>query len=148
MSPEITSDIKKVSPGRQKSVPPKKLSGNSLNNNYYGTKKTASVLKGQVKLREKKLKDGSTSLYLDINVKGKRYKEYLKLYLVNPITPSDKGHNRQILAAANASRARRELDIINGRFDIEQPVKEGVRFLDFYQKMCEERLKTPDSNGN
>ncbi len=112
------------------------------------TKKTASVLKGQVKLREKKLKDGSTSLYLDINVKGKRYKEYLKLYLVNPVTPSDKEHNRQILAAANATRARRELDIINGRFDIEQPVKEGVRFLDFYRKMCEERLKTPDSNGN
>ena len=112
------------------------------------TKKTASVLKGQVKLREKKLKDGSTSLYLDINVKGKRYKDYLKLYLVNPITPSDKEYNRQILAAANATRARRELDIINGRFDIEQPVKEGVRFLDFYRKMCEERLKTPDSNGN
>ena len=39
MSPEITSDIKKVSPGGQKSVPPKKLSGNSLNNNYYGNKK-------------------------------------------------------------------------------------------------------------
>lgn len=112
------------------------------------TKKTASVRKGQVKLREKKLKDGSTSLYLDINMKGKRYKEYLKLYLVNPITPSDKERNRQILAAANATRARRELDIINGRFEIEQPVKEGVRFLDFYRKMCEDRLKTPDSNGN
>lgn len=39
MSPEITSDIKKVSPGGQKIVPPKKLSGNSLNNNYYGNKK-------------------------------------------------------------------------------------------------------------
>ena len=43
-------------------------------------KKTASVQRGQVKLREKKLKDGSSSLYLDINVGGKRHKEYLKLY--------------------------------------------------------------------
>ena len=30
-------------------------------------KKSASVQRGQVKLREKKLKDGSSSLYLDIN---------------------------------------------------------------------------------
>lgn len=43
-------------------------------------KKSASVQRGQVKLREKKLKDGSSSLYLDINVGGKRHKEYLKLY--------------------------------------------------------------------
>ena len=33
-------------------------------------KKSASVQRGQVKLREKKLKDGSSSLYLDINVGG------------------------------------------------------------------------------
>ena len=45
-------------------------------------KKSASVQRGQVKLREKKLKDGSSSLYLDINVGGKRHKEYLKLYQV------------------------------------------------------------------
>ena len=44
-------------------------------------KKSASVQRGQVKLREKKLKDGSSSLYLDINVGGKRHKEYLKLQL-------------------------------------------------------------------
>lgn len=112
------------------------------------TKKTANVQKGQVKLREKKLKDGSTSLYLDINVNGKRYKEYLKLYLVNAPTPAAKEQNRQTLIAANATRAKRELEIINGRFEIDQPKKEGVRFLEFYRKMCEERLKTPDSNGN
>ena len=67
------------------------------------TKKTANVQKGQVKLREKKLKDGSTSLYLDINVNGKRYKEYLKLYLVNAPTPAAKEQNRQTLIAANAT---------------------------------------------
>lgn len=112
------------------------------------TKKSTSVQRGQVKLREKKLKDGSTSLYLDITMKGKRYKEYLKLYLVNPTNPTEKEQNRHVLAAAHAMRARRELDIINGKFEIEQPVKEGVRFLDYYRKMCEERLKTPDSMGN
>ena len=33
-------------------------------------KKSASVQRGQGKLREQKLKDGSSSLYLDINVGG------------------------------------------------------------------------------
>lgn len=45
-------------------------------------------------------------------------------------------------------RARRELEIINGKFDISQPKQEGVRFLEYYRKMCEDRLKTPDSKGN
>ena len=111
-------------------------------------KKSASVQRGQVKLREKKLKDGSSSLYLDINVGGKRHKEYLKLYQVVPTTAQEREQNRQALAAANAMRARRELEIINGKFDITQPKQGGVRFLDYYRQMCEDRLKTPDSNGN
>lgn len=45
-------------------------------------------------------------------------------------------------------RARRELDLISGKYEIGMPKKEGVRFLDYYRKMCEDRLKTPDSNGN
>ena len=94
-------------------------------------KKSASVQRGQVKLREKKLKDGSSSLYLDINVGGKRQKEYLKLYQVVPTTPQEREQNRQALAAANAMRAKRELEIINGKFDITQPKQEGVRFLDY-----------------
>ena len=40
--------------------------------------KTTPNAKGQVKLREKALADGSKSLYLDINMNGKRHKEYLK----------------------------------------------------------------------
>lgn len=60
----------------------------------------------------------------------------------------EREQNRQALAAANAMRARRELDIINGKFDISKPKQVGVRFLDYYRKMCEDRLKTPDSRGN
>ena len=124
------------------------FSGNLQKQETMATKKTAKAPKGQVKLREKKLKDGSSSLYLDINVGGKRHKEYLKLYLVVPTNAQDKEVNRQTLAAANAMRARRELEIINGKFDISQPKQEGVRFLEYYRKMCEDRLKTPDSKGN
>lgn len=112
--------------------------------------KTTPKAKGQVKLREKVLADGSKSLYLDINTDGKRHKEYLKLYLTVATTAVEREKNKQTLAAANAMAARRQIDIINGEFDIKQPKKnkEGVRFLDYYRKMCEERLKTPDSLGN
>lgn len=113
------------------------------------TKKTTPNAKGQVKLREKVLADGSKSLYLDINVNGKRHKEYLKLYLTVATTAAEKEKNKQTLAAANAMQARRQIEIVNGEFDIKQPKKkDGVRFLDYYRKMCEERLKTPDSLGN
>lgn len=112
--------------------------------------KTTPNAKGQVKLREKALADGSKSLYLDINMNGKRHKEYLKLYLTVATTAAEREKNKQTLAAANAMAARRQIEIINGEFDIKQPKsnKEGVRFLDYYRKMCEERLKTPDSLGN
>ena len=79
---------------------------------------------------------------------GKRHKEYLKLYLVEPTNTKDRELNRNTLAAANARRAQRELEIINDKFDISKPKAEGVRFLDYYCKMCEDRLKTPDSKGN
>ena len=71
-------------------------------------KKSASVQRGQVKLCDKKLKDGSSSLYLDIIVGGKRHKEYLKLYQVVPTTPQEREQNRQALAAAYTMRAKRE----------------------------------------
>lgn len=65
-------------------------------------KQSSSTQRVQVKLREMKLADGSSSLYLDIYVGGNRVKEYLKLYLVVPTTAAEKEQNRQTLAAANA----------------------------------------------
>ncbi len=76
-------------------------------------KQTSTTQRGQVKLREKKLADGSSSLYLDIYSNGKRVKEYLKLYLVVPNTAIEKEQNRQTLAVANSMRAKRELDLFN-----------------------------------
>ena len=77
-------------------------------------KNSSTVHKGQVKLREKKLANGNSSLYLDILHDGKRHKEYLKLYLVVARTAAEREQNRQILSVANAMRSRRELEIING----------------------------------
>ena len=111
-------------------------------------KKSSTVHKGQVKLREKKLANGGSSLYLDILDDGKRHKEYLKLYLIPARTAAEREQNKQTLSVANAMRSRRQLEIINGEYDIAMPKKAEVYFLDYYRRLCEERHKTPDTNGN
>lgn len=80
--------------------------------------KTTPNAKGQDKLREKVVADESKSLYLGINMNGKRHKEYLKLYLTVATTAAERERNKQTLAAANAMAARRQIEIINGEFDI------------------------------
>lgn len=44
--------------------------------------KTTRKLKEPVRIRTKKLADGSESLYLDIYQNGKRSYEFLKMYLL------------------------------------------------------------------
>ena len=69
------SEATTMSPGDRKSVPRNKSRWLFLKRLMtMAKKKSASVQRGQVKLREKKLKDGSSSLYLDINVGGKRHR--------------------------------------------------------------------------
>ena len=51
------------------------------------TTKKSTRLKEPVKVRTKKLADGSESYYLDIYVDGKRSYEFLKLYLLPEINP-------------------------------------------------------------
>ena len=97
-------------------------------------KKSSTVHKGQVKLREKKLANGGSSLYLDILNDGKRHKEYLKLYLIPARTAAEREQNKQTLSVANAMRSRRQLEIINGEYDIAMPKKAEVYFLDYFLK--------------
>ena len=55
------------------------------------TTRKSTRLKEPVKVRTKKLADGSESYYLDIYVDGKRSYEFLKLYLLPEINPMVKG---------------------------------------------------------
>lgn len=68
-------------------------------------------LKEPVRLREKPLKDGNKSLYLDIYHKGIRKYEYLKLYLVPELTPLEKEHNKETIKIAEQIKAERVLQI-------------------------------------
>jgi integrase len=70
-------------------------------------------IKEPIRLRQKQLKNGNVSLYLDLYINGKREYEFLKLYLIPEITKRDKGYNQQILQLANSIKAKRIIDIQN-----------------------------------
>lgn len=95
----------------------------------------SNIKKDPVRLRKRKLATGLQSLYLDIYVDGKRSYEYLRLYLVEEKTRQDKEHNRDTMALAEAVKAERLLEVINGKFGF--GVKKNILFKDFYMSICE-----------
>ncbi len=103
--------------------------------------------KEPVRLREKKLADGSKSLYLDIYKDGRRTKEYLKLYLIAERSKADIMQNKETLATAQAIKAKRQIEMQNGDYSFTRQYKEDTLFLEYYRKMCTARMKT-DSTGN
>lgn len=94
-----------------------------------------------VQLREKPLKDGGKSLYLDINANGRRTYEFLKIYLKPETDASAKRENRTMLAAAEAIRAKRILEIQEGKAGIKPCSKKN--FVEFVLE--EVKAKKPNS---
>ena len=76
-------------------------------------KKNEMKAKEPVKLRFKKLSNANLSIYLDIYYKGKRYYEFLKLYLTPERFPEDRDKNRITLRLANSIKAQRIIDLQN-----------------------------------
>lgn len=68
-----------------------------------------------VTLREKSLKDGRKSLYLDYYAKGERKYEFLRLYY----DPKNSEEKKRVKKLANAIRSQREVDIQNNKFGFE-----------------------------
>ena len=91
-------------------------------------------VKEPVRLRQKKLSGGNTSLYLDIYHNGRREYEFLKLYLIPERTKADKEQNRQTMQIANSIKAKRIIDIQSGSFDLRSPVSNQVLFFDFFEQ--------------
>ena len=103
--------------------------------------------KEPIRLRGRKTPTGLTSLYLDVYVDGRRSYEYLKLYLVQEKTRSDKEKNRQTLQLAEAIRAKRVVELRNGQYGFRNKQSEKIRFFDYYRSLCEKRLGS-ESRGN
>lgn len=65
----------------------------------------------KITIRTRTLKTGSRSIYLDFYEKGKRWNEYLNLYLVPDDAPDAKRLNEAVMAKANEIKSKRMLGI-------------------------------------
>lgn len=83
-------------------------------------KKKTTKLKEPVRVRTKKLANGSESFYLDIYVNGKRTYEFLKMYLLPEINSKVKEQNKATRAAVEAIKSQRIIEITNGKAGIKR----------------------------
>lgn len=90
-----------------------------------------------VHIRTRKLGNGNESIFLDIVFGGKRKQEYLKLYLLAGNSREVKARNKETMKLANAVKAKRIIEIQNGKFSFENNDKKGISFLDYYDKVVE-----------
>lgn len=94
--------------------------------------------KEPVRLREKTLSDGVRSLYLDIYLNGRRSYEFLKLYLQPDSDRKAREANKEILALANAIKAQRLLQIMSGKYGIENAEPSEIRLSAFIDEIIKE----------
>ena len=93
-------------------------------------RKKSSRLKEPVKVRTKKLADGSESYYLDIYVDGRRSYEFLKLYLLPEINPMVREQNRATKAAVEAIKSRRIIELTHSKAGLKKTSVRSGMLLD------------------
>lgn len=108
--------------------------------------KRNSKSKEPVRIRFKKLANGSVSVYLAINVNGRRTYDYLKLYLVPETDQAAKLQNRQTMEAVYAIKAQRILQITNGAAGIKKDMRNKMRLVDWL-KIYQDRQVNKGKRG-
>ena len=103
--------------------------------------------KEPVTIRLKSLANGCKSVYLDIYRDGVRSYEFPKLYIIPEKTPADKAANLATLDAANAIKARRVKEIINGEAGIKKAPGKHIRLLDWMKQRQERAGKAAKDAG-
>lgn len=102
-------------------------------------------VKDVVRLRTKKLTNGNESIYLDVYVDGKRKYEYLKLYLLPGKENAAK--NKETIKLANAIKAKRTIEIQNGRFGFEDKAESmDVDILEWFAQLREDKKDSKSAN--
>lgn len=99
-------------------------------------------LKEPVKMRFKKLANGSQSIYLDIYVDGKRSYEYLKLYILPELNPNIKEQNRTTMAAAEKIKSQRIIQLTEDKASLRHVSKRAnIPVSDWLDTYKEDREK-------
>lgn len=103
--------------------------------------------KEPVHLRQKKLKNGNVSLYLDIYHDGKRSYEFLGLYLIPEKSRFDKERNKTTMIQAEAMKAKRVIDFQNGIFGVVKKNEVGTEMLSAVMELMRDQ-KFPNLRAN
>lgn len=99
-------------------------------------------LKEPVRMRFKKLANGSKSIYLDIYVDGNRSYEYLKLYILPELNANIKEQNRTTMAAAEKIKSQRIIQLTEDRASLRHVSKRaGILVSDWLDTYKEDREK-------
>lgn len=93
-----------------------------------------------VTLRKRPLKGGGASLYLDYSVNGIRYRENLNMYLVKEKTKFDARRNEATLANAQTARAKKVIDLQEGRVRIHHRSDRDILLINYIREKREEYL--------
>ena len=105
----------------------------------------------KVNLREKKLKNGKRSLYLDfyppVIADGRQTRrEFLTLYIFEkPKTELERDHNKETRLLAETIRSKRQLDLQANPHGFISPRRRHADFLDFFRKLIERKQKHSQS---
>ena len=113
----------------------------------------------KIHLKQKKLKSGKTSLYIEFykgymtneegKIKHNRDFEYLELYLTtDPKSASERKENNEQLELANQILAIRKAEVYQGKYELQNNHKGKTNFLEFYTQKKEERYQTKGNYDN
>lgn len=103
--------------------------------------------KEPVTIRFKELAKGSKSIYLDIYRDGVRSYEFLKLYIIPEKSAEDKNANAVTMDAANAIKAQRIKEIVNGEAGIKNRKGGYMLILDWMQQRQDRAEKAAKDAG-
>jgi integrase len=95
-----------------------------------------------IKIREKKLKDGRLSLYLDIYHNGRRSYEFLDIYLTK-----DKQLNKESKDLAENIRAKRQIELQSRDHNFTPQFKKKINFSDYFKNVYEHKVKHEGFRG-
>jgi len=87
-----------------------------------------------IKIREKELKDGSRSLYLDIYHNGKRRYEFLKDL---PKLTGNRIQDKETRQLAESVKAKRQLEIANNAHGFVPAFKQKSNFVAYFEKVAD-----------
>ena len=98
-------------------------------------------LKEPVRIRTKKLADGSESYYLDIYADGKRSYEFLKLYRLPEINARVKEQNKATLAAVETIKSQRIIELTHNKAGLKNTSRSKILLADWMQTFYDDQKR-------